>query len=111
MNASPQLVVKFIHNCQELAVSYHVVKNAISAVSKYHFTGDYGLTMGRHPLVARARKAFWQNNPPLPKYHGTWDAKIILRFIEDLGENDSLSMELLSFKTAFLLAFSTITRG
>merc|ERR1712114_90052 len=95
MNASPQFVVKFIRHCQELGVTYHVVKNAIFAVSKYHITGDSGLTMGRHPLVARARKAFWQNSPPLPRYRGTWDAKIVLRFLEDLGENDSLSLKVL----------------
>ena len=110
MTASVQCIVKFIRHCFELSLTYFVVRNAISAISKYHITGDSGLTMGHHPLVRRARKAFWQNNPPLPKYRGTWDAKIILRFIENLGENDSLSLELLSFKTAFLLAFSTMAR-
>ena len=92
MTASPQFIVKFIRHCQKLGLTYFVLKNVISAISKYHITGDSGLTMGCHPLVRRARKAFWQNNPPLPRYRGTWDVKIILRFIEGLGENDSLSL-------------------
>ena len=110
MTASVQCIVKFIRHCFELGLTYFVMKNALSAISKYHITGDSGLTMGRHPLVCRARKAFWQNNPPLPRYRGTWDAKIVLRFLEDLGENDSLSLKMLSAKTAFLIAFSTIAR-
>ena len=110
LTASPQYVVKFIRHCYDLGVSYHVMKNAVSAVSKYHIAGDSGRTMGRHPLVCRARTAFWQTNPPLPKYRGTWDAKIVLRFLEDLGENDSLSLKHLTAKTAFLITFSTLAR-
>ena len=110
LTASPQCVVKFICHCYDLRVSYHVMKNAVSAVSKYHITGDSGQTMGHHPLVCRARTAFWQTNPPLPKYRGTWDAKIVLRFLEDLGENDSLSLKQLTAKTAFLITFSTLAR-
>ena len=87
-----------------------MVKNAISAISKYHTTGDSGASMGHHSLVQRARTAFWQTNPPLPRYRGTWDVKIVLRFLEDLGENDSLSLKQLSEKTAFLTMFSTLAR-
>ena len=110
LTASPQCIVKFIHHCHGLGLSYHVMKNAISAISKYHITGDSGITMGRHPLVSRARTAFWQINPPLPRYRGTWDVKIVLRFLEDLGENDSLSLKQLSEKTVFLITFSTMAR-
>ena len=110
LTASPQCIVKFIRHCHGLGISYHVLRNAISAISKYHITGDSGQTMGRHPLVCRARTAFWQTNPPLPKYRGTWDAKIVLRFLEDLGENDSLSLKQLTAKTAFLITFSTLAR-
>ena len=75
------------------------MSNAVSAISKYHIIGDSG-----------PRKYFWQSKPPLPKYCGTWDMKIVLRFLEDLGENDSLSLKQLSEKTAFLIVFSTMAR-
>ena len=110
LTASLQFIVKFIRHCQELGLYYHVMKNVSSAISKYHITGDSSLTMGRHPLVSRARTAYWQNNPPLLRYKGTWDMKIVLRFLEDLGENDSLSLKQLSEKTVFLIAFSTMAR-
>ena len=36
--------------------------------------------------------------------------KIVLRFLEDLGEKDYLSLKMLSAKTAFLIVFSNIAR-
>ena len=51
MTASVQSIVKFICHCYELGLTYFVMKNAVSAIIKYHITGDSGLTMGHHPLV------------------------------------------------------------
>ena len=109
-SASPEFIVKFICHLYNSGLSFDVMRNSVSAVSKYHITGEAGVTIGKHPLVTRAKKAFWQLKPPLPKYRGTWDVKIVLRFIESLGENDSLTLSSLSCKTAFLLAFSTLSR-
>ena len=57
-----------------------------------------------------AKKAFWQQRPPIPRYHATYDVSVILRYIESLGENETLSNKQLSEKTAFLVAFSTLSR-
>ena len=59
MTASVQCIVKFIRHCFELGLTYSVMRTVVSAISKYHITGDSGLTVGRHPLVHRASKAFW----------------------------------------------------
>ena len=59
-------------------------------------------------LVAAAKKAFWQQRPPFQRYHSTYDVRIIL--IENLGKNETLSLKQLSFKTVFLVAFSTLSR-
>ena len=109
-SALPGFIVKFIRHLYESGISYAVMRNLVSAISKYHIKGETGLTIGKHPLVTRAKKAFWQLKPPLPKYCGTWDIQIVLRLIESLGENDSLTLSMLSTKTAFLLAFSTLSR-
>ena len=81
-----------------------LVGTPISAISKYHITDVIsGLTVGKHPLVTRANKAFWQLKPPVPNYQGTYDVKIILTLIESLGENKTLTLKQLSLKTAFLV--------
>ena len=43
-------------------------------------------------------------------YHGTYNVTIILRYIESLGQNENLSIKQLSEKTAFLVAFATLSR-
>ena len=105
------LIVKFIRNLYETGVSSSVVGTAVSAISKYHIVdSNTGLTIGNHPLVTTAKKAFWQLKPPIPRYHGTYDINIVLRYIESLGQNETLTMKQLSEKTVFLVAFSTLSR-
>ena len=105
------LIVKFILHLYDSGVSNSVVGTAVSAISKYHIVdANTGLTMGQHPLVSTAKKAFWQLKPPIPKYHGTYDVNIVLRYIENLGQNETLTMKQLSEKTVFLVAFSTLSR-
>ena len=105
--------VPLIVNCHlfEANVSWSVVLMAISAISKYHVVDkNTGTPIGQHSLVSMAKKAFWQQRPPIPRYHGTYDVTIILRFIESLGENEMLTLKQLSEKTAFLVVFSTLSR-
>ena len=71
---------------------------------------DTGIPVGQHSLVVTAKKAFWQLKPPIPRYHATYNVSVILRYIESLGENENLSNKQLSEKTAFLVAFSTLSR-
>ena len=105
------LIVKFICHLFESKVSNSVVSTAVSAISKYHVVEkDTGTPVGQHSLVIMAKKAFWQQKPPIPRYHATYDVSVILRYIESLGEIETLSNKQLSEKTAFLVAFSTLSR-
>ena len=105
------LIVKFIRHSFEANVSLSVVLTAISAIGKYHVVDENtGTPISQHSLVSMAKKAFWQQRPPIPRYHGTYNVTIILRFIESLGENETLTLKQLSEKTAFLVAFSTLSR-
>ena len=82
------LIVKFICHLFKAKVSWSMVLTAISAISKYHVVDkNTGTPIGQHSLVSMAKKAFWQQRPPIPRYHGTYDVTIILRFIESLVEN------------------------
>ena len=64
-----------------------MVNTAVSAISKYHIVDkDTGIPIGQHSLVSMAKKAFWQQRPPIPRYCATYDVSVILRQIE--GDND-----------------------
>ena len=105
------LIVKFICHLFEINVSWSVVLMAVSANSKYHVVDKItGTPIGQHLLVTIAKKAFWQQRPPIPRYHGTYNVNIVLRFIENLGENETLTLKQLSEKIAFLVVFSTLSR-
>ena len=105
------LIVKFICHLFEAKVSCSIVMMAFSAISKYHLVDKNTETrVGQHSLVAMAKKAFWQQRPPIPRYHATYNIFIVLRYIESLGENEMLTHKQLSEKTAFLVAFSTLSR-
>ena len=71
---------------------------------------EYFAYLGNHPLVSTAKKAFEQLKPPIPRYHGTYDVTIVLRFIENLGQNETLTFKQLSENSVFLVAFSTLSR-
>ena len=87
------LIVKFVCNQYNSGVSCSVVRTAILAISKYHIIdANIGNTIGQHPLVTTAKKAFWQLKPLIPRYHGTYNINILLRFIENLGQNVTLSL-------------------
>ena len=63
-------------------------------ISKYHVVDkDSGTPIGQHSLVSMAKKAFWQQRPPIPRYHATYDVSVILRHIENLGQNESLTLK------------------
>ena len=46
----------------------------------------------------------------IPTYRATYDFSVVLRHIQNLGQNESLSLKKLSGKTVFLVAFSTLSR-
>ena len=84
---------------------------AILAISKYHIVDkNTENSVGQHPLVSTAKKAFGQLKPLIPRYHGTYDISIILRFIENLEENETLKLKQLSENIAFLVSFLTLSK-
>ena len=75
-----------------------MVNTAVSAISKYHVVDkDTGIPIGQHSLVSMAKKAFWQQRPPIPRYHATYNISVVLRHISE--------------KTAFLVAFQTLNES
>ena len=66
-----------------------------SAISSVH-TEIEGCSVGQHPLISRILKGAFNSRPPKPRYETTWDVAQVLRWMENLGPNDSLSIADLS---------------
>ena len=65
--------------------------------------------MGEHPLVSQALKAVFRLRPPLPQYKATFDIVPVLDYIRSLP-TATIPLKLLSFKTLFLVIYSSISR-
>ena len=95
----------------ETKVSWSLVFMAVSAISKYYVVDNItGTPIGQHPLVTIAKKAFRKQRPPIPRYHGTYNINIVLSFIENMRQNETLTLKQLSEKTVFLMVFLTLSR-
>jgi len=61
-----------------------------------------GVPIGQHPLVSRLLKGVHNTRPPQPR--STWDVDVVIKYLQSLGENDSLSLKALTQKLALLMA-------
>ena len=67
--------------------------------------------MGAHPLVCQLLKGIFHLRPPEPKYSHTWSVSQVLTYIKSLGNNEGLSLKLLSLKLVTLLALTAPDRS
>lgn len=70
-----------------------------------------GLSIGQHPLVTRLLKGVFQTRPPLPRYQGTWDVGLVLRYINSDILDNNTNLKQLSLRTVMLLALTRPSRS
>jgi len=63
-----------------------------------------GLPMGQHPLVSRLLKGIYNTRPPQPRYSTTWNVDVVIRYLQSLGENNTLPLKTLTQRLALLMA-------
>ena len=85
-------IVKFIRQLYKANLKYRTMNVSVSAISKHHVRLALGKTMAHHPVVQQAKKSFWQQRPPLLRYRCTDDAGHVLKYLADLGENETLGL-------------------
>ena len=56
--------------------------------------------MGKHPLVCRLLKGVFNLRLPLPRYNSSWDVTKVTTFVKTMGDNDKMSLKLLTQKLA-----------
>ena len=70
-----------------------------------------GHNVGQHPLISRLLKGIFHDRPPLPRYTNTWNVQTALNYLEGLGENQFLSLKVLTWKLTMLLALTCPSRS
>ena len=109
-SCSPAIIVRFLRQNFENGAQYRSINFIRSAISKFH-KGFESFSAGEHLLVKQACKAAFRLRPPLPKYQSTFDMKPVLQYVATvLGNNNLLTLKWLTFKTVFLIAFSSLSR-
>ena len=103
-------IVNFLAYLFNKGYQYRSLNSYHSAISAVHAEVD-GYTVGQHPLVTRMLKGAFNERPPLPRYSTFWEVGVVLRYLKQLGGDDSLSLRLLSIKSAMLLALARPSRS
>ena len=80
-----------------------------SAISAYHPLIN-GHKVGNHPLIMDLMKSIRKNRPMKSRYHVIWDVSVVIAFLKSL-DNDTISVRLLGWNTASLLAIAAAKRG
>ena len=110
ITCSVTVIVKYIRHRFEEGVSYSTMNLAKSAISKFHCFLPGNVPVGSDQLVQKAMKSFFKQRPPLPKYQNTFDVTMVMRYVMDMGPAAALDLKCLTYKTLFLVAFSTLSR-
>ena len=76
-----------------------LARSAINSVIKLLNHKD----LDKHPLVSRFLKGVHNSRPPLMKQQTVWDPRILLRYIDKMGDNDDLNLKQLTYKTVALV--------
>lgn len=89
--------------------SYSTINTARSSLSCF-LTNSNGLTIGNSAIVKRFMKGVFELKPPIPRYNFIWDVSVVLSFLGNYFPNEDLSLKVLSYKCAMLLALSSMQR-
>ena len=90
-------------------MSYSTIGTARSALSFVLPRYNYG-SFGEHFLVKKFMKEVYILRTPSPRYHGTWDVRVVFNCFRSILHNQHLSLKLLSLKLVMLVALVSSQR-
>ena len=103
-------VVQFLTELYESGYSYETINSARSALSALCELQD-GYSVGTHPTICRFMSGVFNLRPTKPKYRETWDVSKVLSFLKTLSPVESISLKMLTFKLAMLIALTQASRA
>ena len=110
LNPKIQEVLKFLRVYFETGVGYGAINAARCALSLL-LPRHNGRSIGESTLITWFVKSCYSVRPPQPKYAEFWPVEKVLTWLNNLGENISLNLKLLSLKLAVLLLLVSAQRG
>lgn len=104
-------ILTFLQELLEKGLSFSTIKVYLSAISACH-VGFGKLSPGAHPLVVRFMKGVLRMRPGRRITVPQWDLTLVLDALCDVPFEplDSVGLDMLSYKTAFLLAACSAKR-
>ena len=99
----------FLVSLHEQGLSYTTINTARSALSAIILPTD-NVNIGSHPIVSRFMKGIFKSNPPVPRYHTTWDVRKVLSYLSLLpkpAQSSLKSLTLSEISDANCTCFST----
>ena len=102
-------VMKFCTHLFNQNLSYSAINSARASLSAYVHKID-GMTIGKHPDICRHLRGISVVRPNLGRPSPTWDADIVLSLLKTWHPLETLSFQLLTYKTIMLLALATAQR-
>ena len=92
------------------SLEYRTLAVSKSAISQGHLPAGQ-TKFGHLPVVSRFMKGIFRMKPPTPRLSSTWDIKRLLEFLATLDPPADLTVKMLSFKLAALLALTSSARA
>ena len=110
-SSAPSLtdVMEYLTYLYMLNREYRTINTARSALSSTLPPID-GFMVGKHPLIKRQLKGIFNFRPPKQTLFPSWSVKSVLDTIKQWYPIAKLSMQMLTYKTAFLIAISSSKR-
>ena len=110
--ADPVTLINFLQEQFETTDKQHSTLNSYrSAVSMtLPPCVDSSLPVGQHPLVCRFMRGVHRLRPPKVKLFPTWQVSDVLQYLLSWGDAESLPLNRLLMKTAFLVALVCFKR-
>lgn len=104
-------ILCFLQDLMDKGRSFSTIKVHLAAISACH-VGFEGSTVGQHPLIRRFMKGARRSLPVVRRTVPEWDLSMVLEALSQhpFEPLDSISLKLLSLKTALLLALASAKR-
>lgn len=75
-------LIGFLSFLYQKGSGYSALNSARSAVSTVVSLFTAASPIRAHPLVSRFMKGVFQSRPSVPRYNNTWDADVVLKYLD-----------------------------
>ncbi len=106
-----RVMLSFLKEMLERRLSPSTLKVYVAAIAAHHDAVD-GRSLGKHDLIIRFLRGARRLSPPGSPFIPSWDLSVVQAGLQKGGFEtlDSVKLNILSFKTAFLTALTAIRR-